>query len=960
MAYKIQSKVNIYNPRVEPGVIIDDSGNIYLNNVTAREINQVPNVSQAPSIGESYSFITAGGGFANPLSPSAPARGILTPISAPDAGLFTTTSPPDPSVVLYDSPSPSLRVRTIDPLSATDPGGRASTLEFVSLDLIQRFPYAISSASATQLGDVSGTSSGYAFAAGHQSQTHGYVSGGAANNVTFPHGLGGELHYELVATDSSGNQDIDPNNQTAHNYYKSGGKGYIGTGELNGTPSATWEGPNLCDPSDPISPQIYIGRVAHTTVPNNYPTPANPVLGGTDTHQPYTAVPYMQPIHTSAPVLAYPGLGHFATNPKMPISTYSHNLYGLPSTKITRTKTTAPFYFPYSEFTSAPESSNPIDDYKYTNSFMYELVGYNANIKDDINKFPFSIGPSGSGTDVGQLSFEVVKAGGHSSFTHAYVSGGAIKGFPNPAASAFVPYNTEYNQTPTGIPYAEANTMTFETKVYSTDGGTPTKYWPVPSGVDGAYPVVQQEGDAGTFTHPFYVANTVPSANLELAFVTNKIQYYPFAISSAVAEVSAGDLGLFETWEAQSGRTGIPFGAPFDQKGNVAGLDGRPIFYGRFMHGSGSSAFDGYTVGGQIAGVVVNEQFAAPDTNNLSSRTPEGLHYHYRIMTPANFMQRVDYVESQAPPAPFTGKRFNRVQREAGEIFTDGDLYGSNPYFVPSGEPAAVLYQGLGPDTPETNAPRYAGGPGGIAAPLDNGHPDSIDYFYSLPDGVRMNNSGWAPYIGSASQSPSPEKSVHRIPDSYSLKADIVNSDILKFPFSSAATVSVVGQLASYGSGSSQEFPTPLGFDEDHFTTSSSAQRALTNRDEITVVSGPSDMYVLHSHNNPHPYAQFGDANVLVKYPYTNLTPSVVADVYNTSIGVMAKTATQSDTHGFLSGGNEMGMAMSSGPKALQRQIISSGLYRKEVYKFPFSSFGDVSDVGDLAAFTSNAIGIND
>ena len=44
--------------------IIDDNGNIYLNNVTAREVNLIPDVSQSPSVGSSQTFIAAGGGFA--------------------------------------------------------------------------------------------------------------------------------------------------------------------------------------------------------------------------------------------------------------------------------------------------------------------------------------------------------------------------------------------------------------------------------------------------------------------------------------------------------------------------------------------------------------------------------------------------------------------------------------------------------------------------------------------------------------------------------------------------------------------------------------------------------------------------------------------------------------------------------------------------------------------------------
>ena len=942
MAYKIQSKVNIFHPQVEPGVVIDDNGNIYLNSVNAREINQVPESAYSPSIGTDNSFIVAGGGFASPLQPTTSRQGVLSPEPGSPSGAGLTAAPPannpDPSILTYEPPTSPFSARSIDPTSPIDPGGVASTLQFVSLDLIQKFPYAISSASATQLGDVSGTSSGYAFAAGHQSQTHGYVSGGAANNVTFPHGVGGELHYELA--------DLSPNSDQ---YRTSGGKGYIGMGDLNGTPSATWEASNLCDPSDPISPYIHIGRIGTTVIPRQFPVPQiNPVTAGStfgsSYYPPYTAVPFTQPELTSAPVLAYPGLGNFyETSETNQVST-PQKYRALPATQITRTVYEGGSLY---RGTPSPVPTDPTDNYKYANSFMYELVGYNANIKDDINKFPFAIGPSGSGTDVGQLSFEVVKAGGHSSEDKAWVSGGAIKGFPNPAASAFVPYNTEYNQANTGTytPYADHEALTFETKVYDQvgrDGWTS----PYPAVFEGSNPISMREG------HP-YIDNPggVPSANLELAFVTNKIQYYPFAISSAVAEVSSGDLGLFETWESQSGATGLPLPSPFESTGNEQGLDGRPIFYGRFNHGAASSSFEGFTVGGQIAGVVVNETFTGPHRNGpfspttplvpLSSRTPNGIHHHYRIMTPANFMQRADYINPfTTPPQPFEGARNQRFTRDYGEIFTNGDFYNA--------EPASYS------DSFDEENQGIDGG-GSIAAASDQ--PNDPRFYYSLPDGTQMNNSGWAPYIGAGDGQ-------QRIPFSYELKAEIVNSDILKFPFSSSATVSVVGQLASYGTGAQLSHPTmPPSPSSDFGGFAPSAQRALTNRDEITVLSGPANFYVMHSHNSPNYLAGIADSDVLIRYPYSNLTPSVVADMNHQSTGngtsQMGRAGSQSQDFGFLSGGSFMAMRFTDSPIA-RELYTSTGAYRQEIDKFPFSSFGQITDVGDLAAFTSNAMGIND
>ena len=70
-------------------------------------------------------------------------------------------------------------------------------------------------------------------------------------------------------------------------------------------------------------------------------------------------------------------------------------------------------------------------------------------------------------------------------------------------------------------------------------------------------------------------------------------------------------------------------------------------------------------------------------------------------------------------------------------------------------------------------------------------------------------------------------------------------------------------------------------------------------------------------------------------------------------------TGSQSESHGFLSGGSFMAMRFGDSP--LANELVSTGgVYRQEIDRFPFSSFGQISEVGDLASFTSNALGIND
>jgi len=773
MVYKITPKGNYFNPQVEPGVVIDDNGNVYLNDVYAENIVQA---DPSPVQGTNYSFIAGGGGFGN----SAPgtAYGIRQP-TAPGEGAI--------SYLLPISPEP--------------------VVDYFAINDVDRFPVSGGpTAPASDVGELSPTSTSFAFSAGHQSQTAGFVTGGAANNVTFPLiGVGLARLDTIVTTISDSPADGGGGGGT---YIDNQGNNFVQGTQPEATNFVNASG--FIDQANPIADKIYIHRAT-----------ANPLHGGSLFGGPTAGGFYQGPAPelfspsnelAGSTLLAVPakGAGPFFGEPQGFINT---------STKLTRD-------FGYEWTNPVDPTQTEKDLLRANNSFMFELVPYQGVITDVITSFPFS-SPTISASDVGELSIETVKAGGHSSPTHAYVSGGAIKAFPNPKAT-FSPYNTDYSEP-----------------AYSAFG--------------------QQYSPAAD--------TSIPGSDLELSFVTDKIQRYPFAISGSASE-EVGSLGVVLSRESQVGTTGAN-----THPGDV--IDGRAIFYNRFFHASASTTEHGYLVGGKIAGVVVNQEtpFAA-DTNR---------EYHYRIMTPG------------CEPFDFASDR--------------------------------------------SYSPGYV--PGARTHPLVNTY-HGREYF-SMPNGS-LATLGYAPYINHHTifnpQSYDPDSSISNSPDDYMpssgqphdewvTEVNIVNSDIIKFNFSSSSSASAVGQLVRY--------------DQIH--------RSRSVWDPIAVVSGPDAMYVTHTISSDSFYGGTDQDRGLFKYPFANMAPSVVIDA-PTSTERSDETATQSTTDGYFSGGDNrlyLGTLLASPGTPTQFE------YQTRINKFPFSSFTFASDVGDLTKFRDgSAVGIND
>jgi hypothetical protein len=788
MVYKITPKGNYFNPQVEPGVVIDDEGNVFLRDVVADEIVQA---DPSPSLGTNYSFIAGGGGFGN-----------STPGTAIGIRSTTTPSPTSPG----DGPIPISLPINPEPV-----------IDFFAINDVDRFPLSAPTANATDVGELSPTTQSFAFSAGHQSQTHGFVSGGAANNVTFPTVSGSGIAL-LDSFTASSTPYSTPGGGGGGTYIGNQGNNFVQGIEPGVDNFVNASG--LINQSSPLAPKIYIARATAAEATSRFPSTSTvrnfsgPAYSG-QTVNPFS---FQSSIYTSgSTLLAVPGqgVGGSSGNPTS-LSDFRNT-----STNLTR------------EFGGPPSNYGEKDLIKAENSFMFELVPYNGAITDTITSFPFATSPI-TVNDVGELSIETVKAGGHSSTTHAYVSGGAIKAFPNPLAT-FSPYNTDYDEPAYSIGL-DGFSVNYAPTAYSNNGT--------------------------------YISGT----NLELSFVTDKIQRYPFAISGATAE-QVGSLGIVYSREAQGGDS-FP---PSNTKNNI---DGKAIFYNRFHHAAASTAEYGYLVGGKIAGVVVNAEVP---------NSPYYREYHYRIMTPG------------AEPHDFTSDR-------------------TIPYY---------LGVRVNPSVSGNHASEeYSGHPfGDIAthgyAPYINHHPGFNPVNYVDSSGQPAHN---APTIPSAGES-------H---EDWITQVNLVNSDIIKFSFSSSATSSAVGQLTTYGA----------------------RNRAITIYDQLAAVTGPDAMFVKHEAHGDEFYGGTDGGGALIKYPFSNMTPSVVVDVSPSSGGggtyFSDQTGTSSVTDGYFSGGSNPGyqIDMPSTPQEMY--------YSRDVDKFPFSSFGSMTDVGQLTKFGSNRVGIND
>lgn len=776
MVYKITPKGNYFNPQVESGVVIDDDGNVYLNDVYAENIVQV---DPSPVQGTNYSFIAGGGGFGN----SAPGTvyGIRNP-TAPSEGPIAYTIPISPEAVV----------------------------DYFAINDVDRFPVTGGpTAPASDVGELSPTSTSFAFSAGHQSQTAGFVTGGAANNVTFPLiGVGLARLDTIEATIANG-----PANGGG------GGGDYIdnqGNNFVQGTqPEATnfVNASGFIDQTNPIADKIYIHRAT-----------ANPLFGGSLFAGPSASGFYQGP----APELFNPSYKLAGSTLLAVPAKGAGPTFGEPQGYVnTSTKLTRDFGY---EWTNPVDPTQDEKDLLRANtSFMFELVPYQGVITDVITSFPFS-SPTVSASDVGELSIETVKAGGHSSPTHAYVSGGAIKAFPNPKAT-FSPYNTDYSEP-----------------AYSAD-------------VD-----VNFEVPLAPTSWPYYISGN----DLELSFVTDKIQRYPFAISGSASE-EVGSLGVVLSRESQIG--------PASKLSPVsAAVDGRAIYYNRFFHAAASTTEHGYLVGGKIAGVVVN-QSGVPTTPR---------EYHYRIMTPGT--EPFDFASDRS--VPYTpGKRTDPTI----------DAYHGRVYFdYPDGSIATLGY-----------------------APYINHHPKFNPQSYDPASNITNAPDDVIPSTGEPH-------------DEWVSQVNVVNSDIIKFNFSSSSSASAVGQLVRYDTGN----------------------RSRSVWDPISVVSGPDAMYVRHTSSATASFFNSKDEKrSLVKYPFSNMAPSVVIDAPS-SVERSDETSTQSATDGYFSGGSNR---LYLGSILASPGTPSEFKYLTDIEKFPFSSFASASNVGDLTKFRDgSAVGIND
>ena len=526
MAYKITSKSNYYNPQVEPGVVIDDSGNIFLNNLTARDVVLA---DSSPQLGENQSFIVSGGGFAN-AAPHPVGLGLNSATGS--------TNPPLASPV-------------------TSYGDHINT-DFVTVAEVSSFPYS-NPGNASNAGDI--TPTGMFAAATSQSQSHGFVAGGSGNNVTFPHGDGGWNRYrtaQYAQVQATTGVAINPSNYPGYKDDMSREVG--GTNFVAGNHGFT--GGGAVDSSNPRVDDMYLMRTFDYNKNSSGPkggspfydwgrqwTWVNALAGGYQA--PSFGAPSFQPYSTrTAGMLTVPG--HGGTHPQA---------IPAPSFRKGQTTTERIRYAPdplANDYTSA------------NNKFFWEFAGYNSDVYEEIHKFPFASVSAHS--DVGELSIETTKSGGHSSVSHGYVSGGVIKAFPNPKAT-FVPYNVDYSN---------------------------------PKYPDGFVPRSFQPGQP----QPNYSEFGLDGSDLELSYITDRVQRYPFAISSATAE-NVGSLGIFQSVESQNGYIPPSY---LNQPEHPDGVNGRVTFYNRYNHAAVSSETHGYLVGGMINGVVVNK----PEGEDLS------------------------------------------------------------------------------------------------------------------------------------------------------------------------------------------------------------------------------------------------------------------------------------------------------------------------------------------------------
>ena len=613
MPYKIGSKSNYFNPQVPPGTVIDDDGNIFLNDLRAFKfaINKT-----SPVIGDTYSFTVGGGGWAGTGGPSVANPSIPTQFQTKQSGFNSTPAKimdtgPYPSQ--GSSPTGNIIAPFVPPAGTTNhfldnyqddwPGFR---YDFEQTDTIEKFPYT-TPGNATDVSELANKNK--LFAVGSQSESKGFVSGGAANNVTFDHHI---THFAYSAAIKSPGMYPAAPNPFGSSFFPFGPhpvSTFLYKDDLATTNTdATHAKLQMIDSSNNQSRNfdIYIGRsIGFSELepgPGNIDNTVFPGLPASPGFQ-------NNSLNTMAPRIAIQGEG---TNTSLNSSSL---VAGEPITIGAVTPFTAPKK-PYTTIVGnqnqfGPNNTTLMDraELDAANTFMWELVPYNGDITDSINAFPFAIGPVGSQEDSAELSFAVVKAGGHSSEEHGYVSGGAIQAFPNPVATV-VPANVDYPQTKYG---------------YNRPGIS-----------------LDSIGQSGPFSDLF-APPSAPPRTVSLDFVTEKIQRFPFAISSGTAE-EVGSLGYFASEESQAGR--VTFSTPYlpgvttpEITSGPFNVDGRAIYYGRFGHGSASSQQDGFIIAGNMAAVVYNQpgNDAAAVAANNSLDVNYGAAIDYRIMMPANF-----------------------------------------------------------------------------------------------------------------------------------------------------------------------------------------------------------------------------------------------------------------------------------------------------------------------------------